>query len=112
VNTAVCLLSFIFSPSTSITSSRANMAVKLSSKISRSLHCNRHKGPNIGGRDPVTGELIRLFHPRWDRWSEQFECVGSELAGKTAIGRITIQVLAVNATDFRAVREALMEERT
>jgi hypothetical protein len=38
--------------------------------------------------------------------------MGSDLAGKTAIGRITIQVLAVNAPDFRAVREALMEERT
>jgi hypothetical protein len=76
------------------------------------LHCNRHKGPNIASRDPVTGELTRLFHPRRDRWSEHFEWVGSELAGKTAIGRITVQVLAVNATDFRAVREVLMEERT
>jgi hypothetical protein len=76
------------------------------------LHCNRHKGPNIAGQDPATGELIRLFHPRQDRWSEHFEWVGSELAGNTAIGRITIRVLAVNAADFRTVREALMEERT
>ena len=76
------------------------------------LHCNRHKGPNIAGRDLVTGELIRLFHPRQDRWSEHFEWAGPVLAGKTAIGRITIQVLAVNAADFVAVREALMDEQT
>jgi hypothetical protein len=28
------------------------------------LHCNRHKGPNIAGRDVATGDLVRLFHPR------------------------------------------------
>jgi hypothetical protein len=33
------------------------------------------------------------------------------LAGKTAIGRATIHVLSVNAPDFLAVREQLMEER-
>jgi len=74
------------------------------------LHCNRHKGPNIAGRDPATGELVRLFHPRQDRWREHLEWVGAELVGTTAIGRITIHVLAVNAADFLAVRVALMEE--
>ena len=33
------------------------------------FHCNRHKGPNIAGRDPATGEIVRLFHPRTDDWS-------------------------------------------
>ena len=28
--------------------------------------CNLHKGPNIAGLDPVTGQLTRLFHPRED----------------------------------------------
>ena len=75
------------------------------------LHCNRHKGPNIAGRDSATGELVRLYHPRQDRWSEHFEWEGAKLVGRTAIGRITIQVLAINASDFLAVREALIEER-
>jgi hypothetical protein len=74
------------------------------------LHCNRHKSPNVAGRDPATGELIRLFHPRTDKWSDHFEWNATELAGRTAIGRITIQVLAINDPDFLAVREALMEE--
>ena len=40
------------------------------------LHCNRHKGPNLAGADPNTGEIIRLFHPRTDRWTEHFEWAG------------------------------------
>ena len=74
------------------------------------LHCNRHKGPNIAGTDPDTGELVRLFHPRKDHWSEHFEWRGPVLAGRTDVGRVTIQVLAINAADFVAVREALIRE--
>jgi hypothetical protein len=75
------------------------------------LHCNRHKGPNIAGTDLNTGEVIRLFHPRLDRWTEHFEWAGVALNGRTAIGRVTIQVLAVNEPDFLAVRKALIEEQ-
>lgn len=75
------------------------------------LHCNRHKGPNLAGADPNTGELIRLFHPRMDDWSERFEWTGAILGGRTAIGRVTVQVLAINDPDFLAVREALIEEQ-
>ena len=59
------------------------------------LHCNRHKGPNIAGRDVATGDLVRLFHPRQDRWSDHFAWSGAELVGRTPIGRITIHVLDV-----------------
>jgi len=48
---------------------------------------NAHKGPNLAGIDPVTGEVTRLFHPRRDNWSESFVWNGPELAGRTAIGR-------------------------
>lgn len=75
------------------------------------LHCNRHKGPNIAGRDPVGGEIVRLFDPRRDPWTEHFAWSGAELTARTGIGRVTIQVLAINDPDFRAVREALLAER-
>jgi 5-methylcytosine-specific restriction endonuclease McrA len=26
--------------------------------------CNRHKGPNLAGVDPLTGRVISLFNPR------------------------------------------------
>jgi len=75
------------------------------------LHCNRHKGPNIAGTDPNTGEVVRLFHPRIDRWNDHFVWAGATLAGRTAIGRTTISVLAINDPDFLAMREALIQEQ-
>ncbi len=74
------------------------------------LHCNRHKGPNIAGRHPVTGELVRLFNPRSDLWSNHFEWVGLQLAGKTDVGWVTIQVLAINAPEVVELRRARQEE--
>jgi hypothetical protein len=73
-------------------------------------HCNLHKGPNIAGIDPVSGELTRLFHPRRDTWSRHFEWDGPELMGRTAIGRTTIAVLAINDPVYVAVRVALINE--
>ena len=64
----------------------------------------------MAGVDPSTGELVRLFHPRRDSWLEHFEWDGSELRGRTQVGRVTMQVLAMNARDFRAMRAALMED--
>jgi hypothetical protein len=58
--------------------------------------CNLSKGPNVAGVDPVTGEIIRLFHPRTDHWADHFEWRGPQLHGRTAIGRTTIEVLAMN----------------
>ena len=73
------------------------------------LHCNKHKGPNIAGLDPVTGKLVALFHPRLQRWDRQFQWNGSVLFGRTAIGRATIRVLAINHPDAVAFRAELME---
>lgn len=61
-------------------------------------HCNRYKGPNIAGMDPLTGQIVRLFHPRTDRWADQFDVLDdARIAGKTPVGRATVQVLAMNA---------------
>lgn len=72
--------------------------------------CNLRKGPNIAGRDPVTGELTRLFHPRQDQWQEHFEWQGAWLRGRTAVGRTTISVLDINDEDAISVRTALLHE--
>jgi hypothetical protein len=73
-------------------------------------HCNRHKGPNIAGFDSATGEVVRLFNPRVDIWEQHFESDGPQLLGKTAIGRATAVVLAMNDTDQLLVRNGLMKE--
>jgi hypothetical protein len=72
--------------------------------------CNLHKGPNIAGLDPDTGQLTRLFHPRTDSWADHFEWSGHILVGRTAVGRTTVRVLAMNHPVTRAVRAALMAE--
>lgn len=59
-------------------------------------HCNLHKGPNLTGLDPQTGELIRLFHPRSDRWDEHFAERENEIVGLTVVGRATVRLLNMN----------------
>lgn len=74
------------------------------------FRCNSHKGPNIASLDPETGELVRLFHPRRDDWSEHFEWNGALLAGHTAIGRVTVALLAINHPEYVLLRESLIDE--
>lgn len=74
------------------------------------ISCNLHKGPNLAGIDPETGELTRLFHPRRDRWPDHFAWDGAVLAGRTPVGRATARVLAVNDPGAVEVRRALIEE--
>lgn len=74
------------------------------------FYCNSRKGPNIAGVDPASGRIVRLYHPRKDRWSRHFEWAGAVLQGKTATGRATIVVLSMNDPDAVAVREALLDE--
>ena len=73
-------------------------------------HCNLHKGPNIAGLDPTTGDLTRLFHPRTDDWGTHFEWSAHLLVGRTPIGRTTVVVLAMNDAAHRVVRAALLAE--
>jgi hypothetical protein len=70
--------------------------------------CNLHKGPNIASIDAETGGLVRLFHPRRDRWSEHFRWRGALLVGLTSIGRATVHVLGINMGGRVALRDALM----
>jgi hypothetical protein len=72
--------------------------------------CNASKGPNLSGVDPATDRIVRLFNPRRQRWVSHFEWDGAVLCGKTAAGRATIQVLAINHPSAVAVREALINE--
>ncbi|MDQ2841121.1 MAG: HNH endonuclease [Acidobacteriota bacterium] len=74
------------------------------------LHCNRHKGPNLAGLDPVGRNVVQLFDPRRDLWSDHFKWQGNGIIWENPIGRYTIRVLAINAPDFRAVREWLRQE--
>jgi 5-methylcytosine-specific restriction endonuclease McrA len=43
--------------------------------------CNLHQGPNLSGVDPLTGDVVILFHPRRDPWPEHFAFRGAHLEG-------------------------------
>ncbi len=59
--------------------------------------CNRRKGSDITSVDPETGEVISLFNPRAQRWSDHFEMDGVRIIGTTPEGRTTVEFLRLNA---------------
>jgi HNH endonuclease len=60
-------------------------------------HCNRHKGPNLAGFDPETGEMSVLFDPRRMNWDDHFRSDGVRVVGVSAIGRTTVRVLNMDS---------------
>lgn len=60
--------------------------------------CNEFKGSATTMQDPLTGEIVALFHPRQQVWAEHFQwdAFGTLLVGLTAVGRATIVALNMN----------------
>ena len=74
------------------------------------FYCNSFKGSDISGLDAVTRKLTPLFNPRRHKWSRHFRWEGPYLVGRTAIGRVTIELLRINDPFRVEFREELMEE--
>ncbi|HEV8070373.1 MAG TPA: HNH endonuclease signature motif containing protein [Planctomycetaceae bacterium] len=47
--------------------------------------CNLHKGSDLTGIDPDSGEVTSLFHPRRDRWDDHFQWEGFRMVGLSAV---------------------------
>src|ERR1035441_2513852 len=47
------------------------------------LECNRRKGPNLSGVDPLSNQIVTLFHPRNERWLDHFKWENAILVGLT-----------------------------
>ncbi|MBL8155859.1 MAG: HNH endonuclease [Anaerolineae bacterium] len=60
--------------------------------------CNLSKAQATSAVDPETRELVPLFNPRQQVWSEHFEWTqgGTLLRGRTAVGRATVARLRMN----------------
>lgn len=76
------------------------------------VRCNRHKGPNLAGIDRQTSRtrLVRLFNPRRHSWSYHFRWDGLCIVGRTPIGRVTVELLAMNDPIRVSLRQELFEE--
>jgi len=69
--------------------------------------CNRYKGSDIASLHPKTGSLVRLFHPRQDRWTDHFRIAGPILEPLTEVGIATAQLLRLNVAPRVAERKLL-----
>lgn len=71
--------------------------------------CNNHKYNRTTAIDPVTDELVRLFHPRLDRWDDHFIWSHdfTRVVGLTPVGRATVQALQLNRVGLVNLRRTL-----
>ena len=70
--------------------------------------CNRHKGSDIASIVPETGNLIRFYNPRIDKWADHFRLNGSMIESATETGEAAARILGFNSKDRILEREALM----
>jgi HNH endonuclease len=70
--------------------------------------CNLHKGSNLSGIDPTSGQIHPLFNPRRDKWTEHFTWRGATLTGNTPTGRVTIAVMNINDAQRIELRQLTM----
>jgi len=71
--------------------------------------CNNHKYNKIEAGDPVSGEVIPLYHPRNERWEEHFAWNNdfTLIIGLTPTGRATAELLQLNREGLVNLRRVL-----
>ena len=71
--------------------------------------CNNKKRDKIEHIDPLTQEIVRLYHPRKDIWTVHFQWSDDDLniVGLTNIGRATIDLLKLNRINAFNLRKLL-----
>ena len=69
--------------------------------------CNFHKGTNLSSLSE-TGQIVNLFNPRTDAWSDHFELLDAEIVGLTPAGRATVRLLQMNAKRRVELRSSLI----
>lgn len=72
-----------------------------------SVICNRYKGTDVASINTGTGQVIRLFHPRRDRWADHFRIDQERIEPLTEVGRVTVNLLRLNAAERISERHLL-----
>lgn len=70
--------------------------------------CNLCKGTNLTAVDPDSTNIVRLFHPRTERWEDHFIIQNSGIWGISSIGRATVWLLQMNCAERMRLRTELM----
>lgn len=74
--------------------------------------CNSHKWAFESGTDPDSGNVVPLFNPRVQTWTEHFRWPESgvlRIEGITPCGRATVQRLKMNDPETVGIRHVLAE---
>ena len=71
--------------------------------------CNSRKYVTVEALDPVTGQIVPLYHPRRDRWLEHFAWNEDDtlIIGLTPTGRATVEKLQLNRLGVVNLRRVL-----
>ncbi len=71
--------------------------------------CNNFKYSHIEAIDPITGEPVRLYHPRQHNWRDHFTWTNdsTQMLGLTPTGRATIDRLQLNREGVVNLRRVL-----
>jgi HNH endonuclease len=71
--------------------------------------CNNNKRDKISHIDPLSQQVVRLYHPRQDIWTDHFQWSDDDLhlVGLTSVGRATIELLKLNRINATNLRKLL-----
>ncbi|HEX8068992.1 MAG TPA: HNH endonuclease signature motif containing protein [Pyrinomonadaceae bacterium] len=72
------------------------------------FHCNRRKSNRQSAVDGETNQVVPLFNPRQHSWSDHFvwSAGGLRVLPRTAIGRVTVELLELNRERILHIRSA------
>jgi HNH endonuclease len=70
--------------------------------------CNQSKGSDLTSIDPDTDQIVALFHPRRDRWTDHFRLMDGRIDPLTPVGRVTVRLLHLNDPDRVEERKHLI----
>lgn len=71
--------------------------------------CNNRKASDISSVDPETGEIVPLFNPRLDQWSEHLQIMDGVIVPLTSTGRVTVRLLQLNRPEHIEERRLLLK---
>ena len=71
--------------------------------------CNWKKGTNIATVLSEEEELLRLFNPRTDNWTDHFEVQEGAIMDKTDIAKGTLRLLEMNTVELILERKELIK---
>jgi hypothetical protein len=71
--------------------------------------CNGYKSDKTHSLDTLTNQIVRLYHPRNDIWTDHFQWSGNgvKIEGITPIGRATVALLQLNRNGNINLRQLL-----